>query len=566
MNNLITIENNEIRLTSNLDEYSFGKTNYNSILSQEGYLFDGKNFKIWTFDEVKSFEVEGKTERIVFYCGKNPLSKNAKTLAEQFEKNDETLFKAVELLCKAFTQAAEYNTDISQIGSGGILVDMSLPTPAALFLPEDLFKTSANALSKEEYIELQGGWINETLSGLPGICFERATLVYKLLTGRLPYASTNPVERNADILDRKFLPLELCVEGINSTLAKEVNKGLKLNSNAVNIPGKRQKGKSSEELTPTSEFPQELLEEAWKLSKKQSAESNKDFEDKVNNYIKLRDSKISTKRNIRRNISLIVSIFAIIIVIIITTINTVKSNLDEYCPRGLTSVQTIQGFFQGVNAKDTVMLDNFIKGKQPSSYVDAVSRIFVLHKQRMSYGNDNGFATPENWLIYSTNYQRYQNSGIYGITNLVIDGKPYEPDVQMFKKNENIPPLEKEGNITLTDKSESVHKVEYYLLHTGEEEEEFTVEKETDIITLTFVKDQWRITNIDVTQEHLPVDCVAFRTEYFELLNKNEDDPVITVKQLKNKYQWLPTNAAMQKEWDAIIYSLQHPYSMLGIE
>ena len=67
---LLTIENKELRLNSNLDEYTFGRTGHDSILSQEGTLFDGQNFRQWTFEEVKSFDTEknGAKERLVFYC------------------------------------------------------------------------------------------------------------------------------------------------------------------------------------------------------------------------------------------------------------------------------------------------------------------------------------------------------------------------------------------------------------------------------------------------------------------------------------------------------------------
>ena len=67
MKELITISDGELRLTSNLDEYSFGKTNYDSIVTQEGLLFDGKNFTSWTFSDVKSFEDPDRKERIVFF-------------------------------------------------------------------------------------------------------------------------------------------------------------------------------------------------------------------------------------------------------------------------------------------------------------------------------------------------------------------------------------------------------------------------------------------------------------------------------------------------------------------
>ena len=104
MKELITISDGELRLTSNLDEYSFGKTNYDSIVTQEGFIFDGKTFTSWTFSDVKSFNIEGEKDRIVFYCGKNPLSENAKTLLQYYDLNDDSTFRAVSAVCKAYTQ------------------------------------------------------------------------------------------------------------------------------------------------------------------------------------------------------------------------------------------------------------------------------------------------------------------------------------------------------------------------------------------------------------------------------------------------------------------------------
>lgn len=566
MNNLITIENGELRLNSNLDEYAYGKTNYNSILNEEGCIFDGSNFKIWNFEEVKSFETEGKSERTVFYCGENPLSKNAKTLAQLFEEGDENIFKAVELVSKAFTLSAQNDSSIPVVGAGGILIDFSSKTPTVLFLPAKLFSYSSNGLNKDDFEVMQGGWINVSITGLPAICFERATIIYKLLSGRLPYAKADATERNADILDKKFLPLELCVNGIDQSFASEINNALKLNANSVTIPGKKQKGKTTEELTANPDLDFDQLKNAWELAKNQKNNSDKDFEEKVANYIKMRDSKISTKRNIRRNASLIITLISVFFVLVIITINTVKSKLDDFTSIGLTSTQTIQAYFKGVNTKDTILLSDLVKGKNPSGYVDTVSRVYVVHKQRQAYGDPCGFANPEHWLFYCTTERKYKDAGLYGITQLKIDGKNYEAAVEMQKKKDKPVALTQEGNITLSNKSESVHKVEYYLLHTGEEDVQFAVDKITDIITLTYVKDRWLITNIECNSERLPVDCDAFISDYLSQLKESENNVSAAVKNLRSKYYWLPTDQAMKAEYDKIIYDAEHPYKELGIQ
>ena len=569
--NLLTIENKELRLSSNLDEYSFGKTNYNSIVSEEGLLFDGKNFFNWSFEEVKSYPCQknGENQNLVFYCAKNPLSAEARTLAEFLKEGGQKSCAATLAVCRALTLAAQNGNGIPLTGAGGILVDLkdaeNPETAGILFLPEKLFEYSVNSLSAEEALAERRGWINETVKALPALCFERAAIVYRLLSGNLPYSNPDPLERNADLLDQNFLPLELCVNGIDSELAAAVNKALKLNANAVSVPGKKRKGKTSEDLRPDPDFPLEKIAEAFKLSQSQSKDgNNQEFMEKVASYKKSRDSKIKTKRNIRRNSTAILVTIAAVIAVIIATVNTIKGRGDDYTSIGLTSTQTIQAFMKGVNAKDVSLLSEIADGKNPKAFTDTVSRIYVMHKQRLAYGSDNGFAYPSNWLFYITDASKYARSGIYGVTNVKVDGKPVETEVQLKKRNEKAAPITKEGNVTLENGSISVHKVEYYVLCTEGEEVDFTVEKCTDTFTLTYRKNRWILTDIENSGQMISVDCNEFKNDYFTAVQKFEGDVLQATDSLRSKYSWLPEKDALQREKEQIEYYQTHPYAALG--
>lgn len=560
---LLTIENGELRLNSNLDEYTFGKTSHENILSYEGVIFDGKNFRQWTFEEVKSYDAEknGSLQRLVFYCAKNPLgsdAENAKTLAQYFEEGGEAALNAVKAVCSALTAAAKDKNPIPMVGAGGMLISGD----KVLFAPEALFSYAANTLPAEETLNQHTGFLNDTIKDLPAICFERAAIIYRLLAGRLPFTATDSVARNADIFDRKFLPVEYCVNGIDSDLALSINNALKLNSTAVNVPGKRKKGKSSEDLRPVADFPLEKIDEAFRLS--QDNKEDKDFEEKVSAYIKAQNSKINTKRHIKRNATTLTVIGAIIVVIIAVTVNTIKTRGEDYTSIGLTSTQTIRAYMNGVNEKDTMLLSDFGSGKAAGDYGDMVSRIYVMHKQRLAYGNDNGFGYPANWLFYITDEAKYKRSGIYGVTNLKIDGKAETLAVELKKKNEKPAPLEKEGSVTLINGSTSVHKVEYYLLYTEGEEVDYIVEKVTSTVTLTFKKNRWIITDIQYDGKNLGVDCNAFKKDYFAALEKTNGEVIPAVDSLRSKYEWLPEKDAMQREKEQIEYYLTHPYASLG--
>ena len=561
MKELITISDGELRLTSNLDEYSFGKTNYDSIVTQEGLLFDGKNFTSWTFSDVKSFEDPDRKERIVFYCGKNPLSSQAKTLAAFYKQDDEESLQAVKAVCQAYQIAAKSKLEFPIMGAGGILVDLSKNETKILFLPQGLYKNTVSGLSASDYYEEEGAWINQTIYNLPAICFERAVFVYKLLTGSFPYANIDQIERNADILDQNFLPLEMAIDGIDLQLAKEVNKALKLNSNVVNIPGKKKKGKNSEDLKPNPDFPMELLDQAWKLSKEQKTKiKNTDFEEKAQTYMKRKKSQIRTKRRIRRNTAKIGVGIALAIVLATIISNTIQTNQGQYYTKGLTSTQTIQAFFMGINAKDVTMISNFVKGKKPQNYVDMVSQIYVLSKQPKIYDKDNGFASPENWLLFSTNAEKYDMSGLYGVTQLKIDGTAYPINVKVYKKNQKPEAVTQEGDILLKDKDQSVRKVEYYLLHSEGENFNIVVEKITDIFTLTYKKDRWIITDISSSSESVKVKPLVFKNDYLNQLILTNGDVIKAVDQLRLSYDWLPGKTELEMEKELMEWNLTHIY------
>lgn len=563
---LLTIENGELRLNSNLDEYTFGKSSHDNILSYEGVLFDGSNFRQWTFEEVKSYQAEkngrGTPEPLVFYCAKNPLGPGARTLASLLEEGGSSALQAATTVCTALTSAAKNENTLPAVGAGGILVDGD----KLLFAPEALFTYAANTLPAQDCLNQQTGYINETLSGLPLLCFERAAIIYRLLAGSLPFTATDSVTRCSDIFDHKFLPIEYCVEGIDSQLARAINNALMLNSTAVNVPGKRKKGKRSEDLRPVADFPLEKLEDAFNLAQNQAKNGpSPEFTEKVAAFKKSQNSKITTKRNIKRNTTTITVIAAIIITVIVITANTIKARSEDYTSTGLTSSQTIRAWLNGINDKDTMLLSEFGSGKAAGNFSDMVSRMFVMHKQRIAYGNDNGFAYPANWLFYIHDDASYERSGVYGITNLKIDGKAESLKVDLKKKKDKPAPLEKEGNITLQEGTTSVHKIEYYLIYTDGSDVDYIVEKTTATVSLTFKKGRWIITDIEYSGTDLKVDCQAFKTDYFEALEASEGVVIPAAQALRAKYPWLPEQDALQREKDRIDYKLAHPLGEFGL-
>ena len=578
MKNVVSITDGEIRLCSGLDEYKFGKTNFNSIVTEEGIIAtcdskDGEplhfSFEKWTFAEIKSFEVEGFDERIVFYCNKNPLTKNAQTLLDLYAKcgtsqatttDKDNMYLASLAYCTILTQAANGEVELPLNGSGGVLVDGidSAKKLKLLFLPQNIFKYSIAGLSAVEQADLHNCWINPSLHDLPAICFTRSCVAYKMLTGRYPYPSADNLTRNADLLDRNFLPLELSINGINKELAAAVNNGLKLNSNSVNIPGKKAKGKRSEDLVPQKDFPLELLANAKEnLSTNLSDEA---FEEKVNSYKKLQNSKVKTKRTLRRNTTAFLAGLIALVVVIIYARSSYISYLNDYTTKGLTSVQTIQTFFKGINTLDIPLMQTFVNGKSANRYLDSVSNVYVISKQRQSNGDDNGFQKPARFFVMLTNSSMLSMIGLYGVTNVKIDGKQYDEYIDLKLNKEHPEIITQEQGVTINKGDKSVHSVEYYTLHSEGTNNDIYVTKNKDTFTLTFKKNKWIITDIETSQTDISLDSDLFKSEYFNLIIQNDGDAVKTINQMSFKYDFLPTEKEMTVEKKAFEDYLNDPY------
>ena len=549
--NTVIINDKELKLNSGLDEPAFGKTNYYTFLSQEGLIFDGTDFTPWTFDNIVTEPTEDKSsEDRVYYCGNNPLSKNAKTLLSCFlEMKQEELYKIVVAVTKAMTIAAEKGKQLPLVGAGGILIDNN--GEKILFLPENIFKYSTNPLSPEEYFIQQTAWVNFTITGIPAICYERSVIVYKFLTGRFPYPAVDETVRNQDILDRNFLPLGQCIDGINIDFAKQVNNGLRLNSTSVAAKGKKKQEENTEETTDTL-FNFDLFDEAWQLRKTITL-TDEELAAKAKTYLAAQKARIETQRKLRKYFAAFMVSFFVALGIILLIFNTADKQNSTYTSKGLTSTETLQGFFYGVNNISIELMDSLVKGEAPEKYVSQVQEIYLIEKQIAGFTSQGMYYNPAQWMFTITDDDKFHAVRAFGITNLTIDGQPQSTEIEVHRKNQKPEPVTSENGVTLAQDDTVTHTVEYYLLQTNPDNFDVIVTKQTEEFTLTYTNQKWLITDISTKQEIVPVNTEEFKTDYFTTLSQNENDIITATELLKDKYQWLPTNETMLNEQSYLI-------------
>ncbi len=568
--NIISFENETIKLNSGILEENFGKMSFASIITEQGtfvkvsksedkYSFE---YSPWTFQDVQSFDSDGG--RKVFYLGKSPFGSQAESFLSLME--GEQAFAAAFRVIEILTDAALNKTDLPYSGAGSIILDMGDENNfSALFLPENLYKGSVAGLSDEEKARQINLWINPTLSGNQALRFARSNLAYKVLTEKFPFPSVDVIERNADILDKKYIPVELCIPEINQKLGEKINSELELNSATVNIPGKKERktlvAKINEDrvknetdaqkaarlqesfLKAVSEFPvQEFL-----LAKDNTSKlSDEEISKKAADYMTKKTSRVNAKRKIRRNTGVIITVIVAALILAVIIGNNIKADGLSKTTKGLTAEETTEAFYQAINNLDTVFITDCAKGRTASAYGNVISQMYVVSKNRMAYSHDRGIQNPGAYFTDLLDETRITEGGLYGISDLTINGNPKDMDLVIPVKKDKRAPITEDKGIKVYDKLTSVQTVQFYMVHS--EANDLFCEKQTETVTLTFKKDRWIITDISSQAEPVKIQSSDFFKDYFAVMDLTGSDPVASCRILKSLYPWLPSEKAFEVE------------------
>ena len=567
---ITSISNDRLLLKSGVTESNFGRMNYSELITENGLIAVSDNsekgdytfaFDKWSFDDVISVDSESGGERIVHYAGSVPLENASVTDLTDFSSPD--TFDNVTAVISAITQGMNIGEKVPENGAGGILIFKNTQKTLILFLPEKLFSYSVQSLSLEDQGEQQTLWKNEGLHDTASLNFIRSVMVYKLFTGIFPYSEVRSIERNADIIDKKFIPMEMLVPSVNRTITEICNNSLVLTPAILTKIS--EKKKNFMYLAPKTDFPVSDLRALKKdLSTiKEEADKNR-TDEQVQGFLKKQANSVNTKRKFRKNQSFIVAGLIIFTAVGLLITDSIKSRGTNYTSIGLTSDETLEAYYTGFGRVDTNIIDMLSMGEGTKEYTNLISQVFVISKQREQYNKDMGLMTPASYLLYATDMEKAKYAGLFGITSLKIDGKLQDMIVNVPKKNDHPVPLTTEKNVTLEDGMTSVHKVNFYRFHTEGDNNDIYIEYHTDTVTLTFVKNRWMLTNIDVKADDIFINTDDFLKEYWDSLKKHNNNVKEALVSLRPKYPWLPTANDIEMEEKLKAQQLQQLMESFG--
>ena len=568
-NNCVNIEEKTILLRSFLEEQTFARTDLSKIMNENGILAlvkDSGDVELlpWQFNVTK---VLG--DKTVAFEGS---AFNGKTLASTFVELKQTdspsakekivcVFKVLDKLMEEIENSNHDKESTNSIlpGPEGIIVSDKIEDGSfkVLLLPGNLFERCAQ--NSADYAEFQGSFIHRGLEGLESIVFTRASLAYTAVTGTKAFSKTKLEERQADITDLNFIPVEYEVNGIEEELAHAIDSGLSVKNKKRIIPGERrfinekEENNRKETLKSALKLNSTLIKNFFNSDKTQNKNSKPQelFNAERNSFLKKQAKQIKIKRFYARNSKRIWGSAAAIILALSVAFNFNRENKKLATSLGLTSTQTVQALFAGIHSADVTVIQEIAKGKDSKALVQTVSGFFVTNKQRLAMDERDGTLSPAQWLFFKGQTEFWQ----YGITNLKIDGQESVTTFSYPRRQDKPVPLTEENGKTLKKGDETKHTVSYNLVY-NEGESVITVYKTTEEVTLRWNGKRWIVRSIKGTGKTSSngYSVKKYKADYIEALEKCSGDVKQAAGILRQKYSFTPTEQDLR---DAVPFMIE---------
>lgn len=553
--NIVAGNKRQTILNSFLSEYSFGKIQYTLNLNDAGILAESEkkefsqnlNFKFseWKFSGTESEPKSGN----VLFTGKGFEGRTILAILQSNSKGEKA--RAIFAYSACVAQAVKQGAELPANGAGGILYGETKNKIRILFLPPNIFEFSARNAGDSEYQKLQGVWQDQNFlsknkndaNNARALLFTRAVFIYNALSGELPFPKENLEERQADILDANYLPLENKINGVSEILSNALSFDLERASSKSDSAQIKEQLLDGERNFCFEELRRELaLEKNGDVADAQRKPklSDAEFKALAKKILSQKNTRAEASRTFRRNATQFTVGVILLIAILITSHYIRKDNLTKPTTLSLSARETVEVFFTGMHTVDINLMQYSSKGKSAQHLSDSVGNIHVASKMRSAYSQESGILSPEMWLYEP----ELQDSWQFGLTNFLLgeNGTSLEA-----ADNRKIAPrrLEKPAPISEKNGAKKTFDISFFRVHSEGPESDISAEKFWGTVETTFVKNRWLLTEANLNSEENKISMREFEAERKSALEQSGGDAIAAAEILREKYEWIPTQAAM---------------------
>ena len=537
MTRLLWWEGGKLFLDTQMSERTFAKTTIAKNWREEGLLaevVDGRWVcRPWSFEAtVSSLDLEFAREggERVFLAGECfPFSSLADVLGvgsgDEGERGEDAppTHAAQVSAAIAFSNAADAAAGrddtcalVANLGAGGTL--LSREADKVLFLPKTIFCTTAASLGERAFCAYQGWWVNPVLQGRAALDFTKAVLLYRVISGELPFAAQSDHKRREDVLDLNYKPLRYVRPCVDEAILSFTEKAFGAKGAPGDLP-----------------FPQEELA-VFDFDTPPSAGELEQFQQAAASYFAAKRKRVSSKRWLRSK-SLAVKVTLCALVLAAWFAASLWQNAqDKPTTKGLNAVETLQMHYSAINLLDTDSA-RASSARSLAKRSENLGNIYVTGRMSSMFNPNLDTLSPAVWFA-----SKKPSHNIWGLSCVTIDGQAADLFFEGPRKKDAPPAVsEAEG-------SQVQFLLDYCVLDTSGEDR-LTATHQSERVTLRFHKGRWRVSHIESAGEPSVVSLPfsQLKADYESSLREVEGDVFACAASLRQTYSFISTDAEIRQ-------------------
>lgn len=555
-------------LNSLLSEAAFGKIQSAINLNEEGALAECAAgafapdarflFKPFRFDGTEAEKESGQ----VLFTGMGFGGRTLLAIIQGGDKAQKARATFAYSACAA--QAIKEGIALPANGAGGVLYKETKNGASLLFLPQNVFEFAAHNAAAEDYAKLQAVWQDKNLSGARAVAYIRAVLIYQALCGDFPFPAQDLEERQADILDARYLPLKNKVNGASERLSEQLSYALEYGSAAFEAKmqesGLSQKGADDGQSVPgtNSSSPKiEWLDKDFCLAElaaelglapdgsvaaveRKAIASQKDFEEEARRLLQKKSVKARASRSLRRNRALFIFGVFLIAASLFFGRSVRRDKLMRPTTISLSERETAELFFSGFHSMNTIVMQESSKGTEATQLIKSTANVHVSSKMRDAFSKTVGTVTPEIYVYRPDLSDKW----IYGITNFMLG--PDSTNMSEADNRKSAPTLkQKPVALKVKNGQTALLDISYFRVYNKGPQSDISVEKVIGSVALTFTKNRWLVTGLSLDSREETFSIKEFLADREAALEAEQGDALLAARKLKEKYEWIPTDKEM---------------------
>ena len=547
-------------LNSLLSEAAFGKIQSAINLNEEGVLAECAAgafapdarflFKPFRFDGTEAEKESGQ----VLFTGKGFGGRTLLAIIQGGDKAQKARAAFAYSACAA--QAIKEGIALPANGAGGVLYKETKNGASLLFLPQGIFEFAAHNAAAEDYAKLQAVWQDKNLSGARAVAYIRAVLIYQTLAGGLPFPALDLEERQADILDARYLPLKNKVNGANERLSGQLSYALEYGSAAFEAK-MQESGLSAKNGAGDSSAKIEWLDKDFCLAElaaelglahdgsvaafeRKAIASQKDFEEEARRLLQKKSVKARASRSLRRNRALFIFGVFLIAASLFFGRSVRRDKLMRPTTISLNERETAELFFSGFHSMNTIVMQESSKGTEATQLIKSTANVHVSSKMRDAFSKTVGTVTPEIYVYRPDLSDKW----IYGITNFMLG--PDSTNMSEADNRKSAPTLkQKPVALKVKNGQTALLDISYFRVYNEGPQSDIKVEKVIGSVALTFTKNRWLVTGLSLDSREETFSIKEFLADREAALEAEQGDALMAAKKLKEKYKWIPSDKEM---------------------